>query len=149
MLQNPDHSENGWHACVCVESFQLYATLCHPMDRSPPCPSNHGIPQARTLDWAAVSSCGGSSRFRDWTHVCSGSCIGGRILHHWATWDSPKWVACDSKSHRLRQRKSWRVARSNNIFQNKMTILWQSRGWALVCSGKSQWTEHSYRKPRR
>ena len=34
---------------------QLCLTLCNPIDRSPPGPSAHGILQARTLEWVAVS----------------------------------------------------------------------------------------------
>ena len=57
--------------------------LCGPVDCSPPGSSVHGILQARVLEWVSISSFRGSSWPRDWTHV---SCIGGRILHHWATW---------------------------------------------------------------
>ena len=35
--------------------------LCDPMDHSPPGSSVHGISQARTLEWAAISYPGGSS----------------------------------------------------------------------------------------
>ena len=38
--------------------------------------------QARMLEWVAISFSRGSSWLRNWTHV---SCIGRRILHHWAT----------------------------------------------------------------
>ena len=40
-------------------------TLCDPMDRSPPGSSVHGLLQARTLEWVAVSSSRGSSRPRE------------------------------------------------------------------------------------
>ena len=30
-------------------------TLCNPIDHSPPGPSVHGILQARTLEWVAIS----------------------------------------------------------------------------------------------
>ena len=52
------------------------------MDCSPPGSSVHGILQARILKWVALSSSRGSSQPRDWTCV---SCIGRRILYHWAT----------------------------------------------------------------
>ena len=47
--------------CVCVRAraharTQLCPTLCDPMDCSPPGSSVHGILQARTLDWVAISS---------------------------------------------------------------------------------------------
>ena len=44
--------------CVCA---QLHLTLCDPMDCSPPGSSVHGILQARTLEWVAISSSTGSS----------------------------------------------------------------------------------------
>ena len=52
------------------------------MDCSPPGSSAHGILQARILEWVAISSSRGSSRPRDQTCV---SCIGRRVLYHWAT----------------------------------------------------------------
>ena len=42
-----------WSVCVCVA--QLSPTLCNPIDCSPPGPSVHGILQARTLEWVAIS----------------------------------------------------------------------------------------------
>ena len=44
--------------------------------------SVHGILQARILEWVAISSSGGSSQLRGWTHF---SCLGRRIIYHWAT----------------------------------------------------------------
>ena len=52
------------------------------MDCSPPGFSVHGISQARILEWVAISFSMESSQPRDWTRV---SCIGRRILYHWAT----------------------------------------------------------------
>ena len=40
---------------------QLYPSLFNPMDSSSPGPSVHGIFQARTLKWVAISSSRGSS----------------------------------------------------------------------------------------
>ena len=48
--------------------------------------------QARMLEWVAISFSRGSSWLRNWTHV---SCIGRRILHHWATREA--WHALLSK----------------------------------------------------
>ena len=53
-----------------------YQTLCSPRGSSV-----HGISQARTLEWAAISFSRGSSRPRDWTQV---SCIAGRRFNLWA-----------------------------------------------------------------
>ena len=59
------------------------------MDHSPPGSSVHGISQARTLEWIAISFSRQSSWPRGWTHI---SCIGRRpgsvgrwTLYHWAT----------------------------------------------------------------
>ena len=40
---------------MCVLAAQSCPTLCNPIDRSPPGPSIHGILQARTLEWVAIS----------------------------------------------------------------------------------------------
>ena len=67
---------------------QSYSTLYSPMDCSPPVPSVHGISQARTQKWVAISSSRGSSRPRDWAHI---SCISRRIPCHRATWGAQPW----------------------------------------------------------
>ena len=72
-------------ACVHIQSFQWGLSLCDPMDCSPPGSSVHGIFQARILEWVAISSSRGYFRPRDSTHV---SCIGRRVLYHWATWEA-------------------------------------------------------------
>ena len=50
--------------------LQSCSTLCDPMDPGPPGSSVHGILQARTLEWVAISYT---------SHV---SCTGGWILYH-------------------------------------------------------------------
>ena len=40
---------------MCVLVAQSCPTLCNPIDCSPPGPSVHGILQARTLEWVAIS----------------------------------------------------------------------------------------------
>ena len=47
-----------------AKSFQLCPTLCNSLDCRP-CSSVHRILQVRILEWAAVPSSRGSSRFRD------------------------------------------------------------------------------------
>ena len=59
---------------------KLCPTLCDPMDCSPPASSVHGIFQARTLEWAAISSCRGFSQPRDQTHVSRVPCTGRQAL---------------------------------------------------------------------
>ena len=61
--------------CVCSVT-QSCLTLCNPMDCSPPGSSVHGISQARTLAWVAISS---SIPFpcKDWTCFSFVPCIAG------------------------------------------------------------------------
>ena len=50
-------------AVVCVYSLSCVPLFCGPMDCSPAGSSVHGIPQARILEWVAISSPRGSSSF--------------------------------------------------------------------------------------
>ena len=43
-------------AAAAAKSLQSYLTLCDPIDGSPQGPAVPGILQARTLEWAAISS---------------------------------------------------------------------------------------------
>ena len=63
---------------LCVHAW-LCLSLCDPMDCNLPGSSVHGIVQARTLEWVAISSSRGSSWLKDWTCI---SCISRRILYH-------------------------------------------------------------------
>ena len=56
--------------------------LCDCTDSSSPGSSVHGIFEARTLEWAAISYPRGPSQPRDWNHVSCVSCTGSRILQH-------------------------------------------------------------------
>ena len=53
---------------------QSCPTLCNPMECRPPGSCVHGILQARTLEWVAISSSRGSFQPRDQTHVSCVSC---------------------------------------------------------------------------
>ena len=66
---------------------QSCPTLYDPVDCSLPSPSVHGIPQARILEWVAISFSRGSSRPRDWTWV---SHIAGRRFTLWTTREAKK-----------------------------------------------------------
>ena len=68
-------------------SHQVLSDFCCPMDCSSPGSFFHGILQARTLEWFAISFSRGSFWPRDWTWV---SCIGRWILYHWATREALK-----------------------------------------------------------
>ena len=62
--------------------LQSCPTLCDPMAHSPLGSSVHGILQARTLEWVAISSSRGSSRPKDRTQLSYVSCTGRRVLYH-------------------------------------------------------------------
>ena len=72
--------------CVCVLSAQSCLTLCDPMDCSPPRFFVHGIFQARTLGWVAISFSRGYSWPRGQTQA---SRTVGRFFTIWATWEAP------------------------------------------------------------
>ena len=44
-----------WTAAAAAKSLQSCLTLCDPIDSSPPGSPIPGIPQARTLEWVAIS----------------------------------------------------------------------------------------------
>ena len=44
-----------FYAAAAAKSLQSYPTLCDPIDSSPPGSRVHGILQARTLEWDAIS----------------------------------------------------------------------------------------------
>ena len=73
----PSTALNHW----CCSLLSCVWLFCNPIDCSLPGSSVHGISQARTGEWVAISFSRGSSRTRDWTHF---SCIGRWILYHWA-----------------------------------------------------------------
>ena len=68
---------------------QSWPILWDHMDCSPPGSSVHGIFQARTLEWVAISFSRGSSWPRNRTQV---SCIAGRFFTVWATWGLDKFL---------------------------------------------------------
>ena len=49
------HYDKGDFFIAAAKSLQLCLTLCNPMDYTPPDSSVHGILQARTLEWVAIS----------------------------------------------------------------------------------------------
>ena len=67
--------------------------LSKEVDYSPPGSSVLGILQARILEWVAILSSRKSSWPRDRTHVSYVSCSGRWVLHHWATWEAPNFLA--------------------------------------------------------
>ena len=73
-----------------AKSLQSCLTLCDPMDCSPPGSSVHGILQARTEEWVAISFSRGSSWPRDQTWV---SCVAGKFFTVWATREVPNYLS--------------------------------------------------------
>ena len=76
----------GYHMVCCCCLVAKLCFSCDPMTCSRPGFFVHGIPQARILEWGAISSSRESSQPRDWTCI---SRIGRRILYHWSTWEAP------------------------------------------------------------
>ena len=68
---------------------QLCLTLCNLTDCNPTGSSGHGILQARTLQWVAISFSRGSFPPRDWAPIACIFCIGRWVLYHWATQEAP------------------------------------------------------------
>ena len=83
------------------------------MDCSPPGSSVHGISQARTLKWAAISFSRGSFWPRDWTGI---SCIGGTFFttERLGKINTTPWN-CESLSHVWLFVTLWPVARQGPL----------------------------------
>ena len=105
-------------------------SLCDTMDCSPPGSSVHVILQARILEWVVVSFSRWCSWPRDQTHV---SCIGRRILYHWATREALVHLKYThfylSKSWRIKKKEmggdcsSWDSVKANLITKNPGEML--------------------------
>ena len=85
------HFSPLWWLWLCVNA-QSCLTLSDPMDCSPQGCSVLGIPQARILEWVAISSFRKSSWPRDRTWVSCDSYIGRWILYHLSHMRSPRWL---------------------------------------------------------
>ena len=71
------------YVCVCVLVAQSCPTICNFMDCSLPGSCVRGILQKwRTMKWAAISFCRGSSWSKNRVQV---SCTAGRVFTIWAT----------------------------------------------------------------
>ena len=68
--------------CCCSLVTKLCLNLCNLTDCSLAGSSVHGILQARTLEWVAISFSREASWPTDWTQLF---CNGRQILYHWAT----------------------------------------------------------------
>ena len=65
--------------CVHAKSFQSCLILCNPMDCSPPGSSDHGIHQARMLEWVSISISRGPSQPKESNLLLL---LGRWILYH-------------------------------------------------------------------
>ena len=82
---------------------QSRLTLCNPMDCRPPGSSVHGILQARTLEWVAISSFKWSSQLRD-CKACLRHCRW--ILYYWTTGGCP-WSLARGSSLKQTHAYTW------------------------------------------
>ena len=118
------------HYSVCAPSCR---TLCNPMDCCPPGSSVHGIIQPRVLEWIATSSSRGFSRPRDWTGISCVSCIGMKILYHWATWKAIVSSLLYGNFTRLK----------NIHWVNKATYEWMLKNQNDLCCNEILKIQHS------
>ena len=72
---------------LCMLSYFSCVRLCNPMDCSPPGSSDHGILQARTLEWVAISFSRRSSQPGLNTHLLSPA-LADRSCTPSATWEA-------------------------------------------------------------
>ena len=98
--------------------------LCDTMQGSPPGSSVHGIPQARILEWVAISFSKGSSRLRGRTHVSSVPCISRRFFTTSATWE-----AC------IRTQTAFEISTSVSSF------LLNSSSWEALQAHQTKWVK--------
>ena len=77
-----------------AQTLSRIQLFCDPIDCSLPGSSVHGRSQSRILERVAISFSMGSSWSKDWIHVFCISCIGRRIVYHWATKEAPSWFYC-------------------------------------------------------
>ena len=89
-LFTTDHPGSPRAHCVCVCS--VMPDYLRPHGCNPPGSFVHGIFQARTLEWAAMSSSRGLSWSRDQTQVSCVSCIGRWILYCWHPLGSQEFI---------------------------------------------------------
>ena len=80
---SPECTRMCVYACV-ISHVWLFVT---PWTVACRAPLSTGILQGRILEWAAVSSSGGSSWPRDQTYVSCASCNGRQVLYRCATWE--------------------------------------------------------------
>ena len=73
---------------IFIVSHSVVSNSCDPIVCSLPGSSVHWILQARTLEWVAMPSSGGSFQCRDVTYLFYVSCVGSQILTTDTTWEA-------------------------------------------------------------
>ena len=79
-------------AAAAAKSLQSCPTLCNPIDRSPPGSTIPGIPQARTLEWVAISFSNAGKwkvKGKSLSRVRLSATHGLQPTRHLHPWDSP------------------------------------------------------------
>ena len=122
------------------KSLQSCPTLCKPKDCSPPSSSVHGILQARTLEWIALSSSRGSFLPRDRTQVSCSSSIAGGFFTAEPPWRWPQ-IAPGKNSTKV-QALVWihckNLVRAWLYFYESLTLNWDcDQAWFQRCSYRS------------
>ena len=79
---HPEVPSDSWSRRACMLTHSVMSNSVTPVS------SVHGIFQARILESVDISFSRGSSWSRDQTQVFHVSCIGRKILYHWATWEN-------------------------------------------------------------
>ena len=114
--------------------------LCDPTDCSPPGSSVHGIFQARTVEWVAISFSRGSSRPRDWTWVSS---IAGRLFTLWAFRGAHSHERCtDTEAPRRDRDATWDSSagqRGRPGLESHICLLWASLMTQKVKNLPAKW----------
>ena len=74
---------------VCMLSRFSRVRLCYPIDYSPRGSSDHGILQARILEWVDMPSSWGSSRPTDWTQYLLSPALAEGFFTTSTIWEAP------------------------------------------------------------
>ena len=110
--------------CWVVMSDFLWPIECSPLGSSV-----HGILQARILEWVSLFFSRGSSWPRDWTHI---SCIGRRILYHWAIrkvhWEG----MLANKQYVIKTDTSVSEVRLLSQFKDYRAVVFMQQMWRII-----------------
>ena len=138
--------------CVCTRMLvhaQLCSTLCNSMDCSQLVSSVHGLLQARTLEWVAISYFRGSSWHKAQIHI---QCIQRHRASRRLSWDTkPSVQSPGSNPTSTGALLDSATARATGRPQSRTSFHWVSEDremgteWALWADG--QWRTSSHHSP--